>query len=86
MKLSDKFLLHKANGETILVPTGSASFSGIVKGNATLGKVLELLKSETTEEKLIEDMKAIYEGPSELIEADVKKVISKLREIGALDG
>ena len=54
MKLNKDFLLHNLGEETVLVPTGKAEFSGIVRGNKTLGAVLELLKTDTTEAQIIE--------------------------------
>ena len=85
MKLNKEFILHVSDDETILVPVGSAGFSGIVRGNSTLGKILELLKEDTSVEKIISDISSMYEGPADVIEADVKNAIDKLREIGALD-
>jgi len=85
MKLSSKFLLHKSSGETILVPAGDAGFSGIVRGNDTLGAVLELLKEETTEEGIISALKDRFDAPEGAVEKDVAKVIAELRKIGALD-
>ena len=85
MKLNDKFILHISGDETILVATGDSDFSGIVKGNKTLGKILELLKDETSEEKIVSYLKDIYEGDTDVIANDVKNALAKLREIGALD-
>ena len=44
LKLNKNFLVHKTDKETIVVPTGKAEFSGVVKGNQTLGTILDLLK------------------------------------------
>ena len=85
MKLNHDFLLHHTTHESLLVPTGAAPFSGVVRGNQTLGKILELLKDETTEEELIGRMKEQYEAPEGAVEKDVEKVLSELRKIGALD-
>ncbi len=85
MKLNKEFLLHNTNNESILVPTGNAEFSGVVRGNTTLGAVLELLTSEITEGELIAKMDSRYDAPAETIEKDVKKVLQELRKIGALD-
>lgn len=85
MKLNKDFILHIADGETILVPTGNAKFSGIVRGNKTLGAVLELLKEETTEEAIVAAMKARFDAPEEIIARDVKKALDGLRKIGAVD-
>ena len=85
MKLKREFLLHNANGESILVPTGKADFSGIVRGNTTLGVVLELLKSDITAEQLIAEMQSRFDAEEGVIEKDVQKALSELRRIGALD-
>ena len=86
MKLNQAFLLHNtAEGETVLVPTGASGFSGVVRGNRTLGAVLELLKEETTQEALVAAMPARFDAPEGAIEKDVAKALAELRKIGALD-
>ena len=85
MKLNKDFILHIADGETVLVPTGKAKFSGVVRGNKTLGVVLELLRDETTEVKIVSAMKARFDAPEEIISRDVKKALEGLRKIGAID-
>ena len=85
MKLNKEFLLHNTGSESILVPTGSANFSGVVRGNKTLGAVLELLKEDTTEAELVAALKARFDAPEGAVERDVQKALSELRKIGALD-
>ena len=85
MKLNKDFLLHNTDGETILVPAGNAGFSGVVRGNKTLGAVLELLKADTTQAEVIAAMKERFDAPDGAIEADVEKILLELRQIGALD-
>lgn len=85
MKLGKEFLLHSTDTETLLVPTGAADFSGIVRGNRTLGRVLELLTRETTEEEIVRAIREEFEAPEGAVERDVAKVIEELRRIGALD-
>ena len=85
MKLNSQFLLHNTGDEYVLVPLGGTSFSGVVRGNKTLGAVLGLLQKETTQEKIVAAMKARFEAPEGAIERDVEKVLSELRRIGALD-
>ena len=54
MKLNKNFVSHNSGGVTVLIPVGSgADFSGVVKGNKTLGAILDCLKEETTEELII---------------------------------
>ena len=85
MKLNKDFILHAADGETILVPTGNANFSGIVRGNKTLGAVLELLREETSEKDIVAAMKKRFDAPEDVIARDVKKALDGLRQIGAID-
>ena len=84
MKLKEEFIVHEADGESMLIPTADAGFSGIVRGNKTMGRILELLKEDTTEEEIIAKMLEIYNAPKEKIEQDVKKVIENLQKIDAL--
>ncbi|MBQ6551149.1 MAG: PqqD family protein [Lachnospiraceae bacterium] len=84
MKLNKEFLLHESRGEAILVPTGKADFSGVVRGNKTFGAVVELLKKDTDEEKIVSAMKERFDAPEGAIEADVARILRELREIGAL--
>ncbi len=86
MKLNKEYLLHNTGSESILVPIGAAEFSGVVRGNKTLGAVLELLKTETTAAEIIAELKARFDAPEGVIEADVAKALTELRKIGALDG
>ena len=85
LKLNNKFLLHNTDNDSVLVPAGNAGFSGVVRGNKTLGAVLELLKNDTTEAEIISAMKSRFDAPDGAIEHDVKKALSELRSIGALD-
>ena len=85
MKLNKEFLIHKTDKETVLVPTGNAAFSGVVRGNKTLGAILELLTKETTKEKIISALKERFDAPEDKIDEDVTKALSELSKIGALD-
>ena len=85
MKLRKEFITYDSGSESMLIPTGSAGFAGLVKGNKTLGAILELLKNDTTEEAVIAAMKARFDAPEAIIARDVKKALSELRRIGALE-
>ena len=85
MKLKKDYIVHNAGDETMLVATGSAKFSGLVKGNKTAGEVLELLKTETTEAEIVKKMHAKDDAPEGAIERDVAKIITELKKIGAID-
>ena len=85
MKLKKEFITHNTETESLLVPAGGAGWAGLVRGNKTLGAILELLKTDTTEEAIITAMKARFDAAEETITRDVKKALSELRKIGALD-
>ena len=85
MKLRKEFLVHSGDGESILVPAGGAEFSGIVKGNATFGEILSLLKDEITESQIITEMCAKYDAPEDTITKDVRRILDTLRKINALE-
>lgn len=85
MKIRSSFIRHDSDGESMLIPTGDADFSGIVKGNTTLGAIIDLMTEDTTEEEVVSAMRKRFDAPEGVIERDVGLVISKLRSIGALD-
>ena len=85
MKLKKEFIAHDTGRESLLVPAGGAGFSGLVKGNRTLGVILDLLKTDTTEADIIAAMGARFDAPENVIAGDVKKALAELRRIGALD-
>ena len=86
MKLKKEFIVNDVGGETVVVGTGDSGFSGIVRGNRTLGAILELLADDTTEDALVSAMKERFDAPDGAIERDVAHVLAELREIGAIDG
>ncbi len=71
--------------EAALIPTGDTEFSGLVRGNKTLGVILELLQSDTTEEEMIRKLTERFNVTEETASQDVKRVLSELRKIGAID-
>ena len=85
MRLKREFITHDTGAESLLVPTGGAGWSGLVKGNRTLGAILSLLKEDTTEDAVVAAMKERFDAPEEIITRDVKKALAELRKIGALD-
>lgn len=84
MKLNENFLVHRLNGETLLIPTAAAPFHGLGEGNETVGAILDCLKNETTEEEILNALEAAFEGSRSDMAEDVRSVIAKLRSIGAI--
>ena len=85
MKLKDGFVTHEMGGEQVMVATGDTNFAGLVHSNMTAAFIVDCLKQETTKEAIVEAMLAKYDATREVIEADVDKILTKLRSIDALD-
>ena len=84
MKLKANFITQEMDGEQIMVATGG-SFAGMVRSNATAAFIVNCLKTETTQEAVLDAMCSKYDAPREVMAADVNKVLDNLRKIGALD-
>lgn len=85
MKLKEGFVTHEMGGEQIMVATGSANFSGLVRSNPTAAFIVDCLKEETSREQILEKMIEKYDATPEVLAAGVDKVLTKLRSIKALD-
>ena len=84
MRLKDTYITHDSDGEQILLDT-SSSFAGLIRSNKTAAFIVECLKEETTQEKIVEAMFEKYDAPKDVLAKDVSDVIEKLRIVGALD-
>ena len=84
MKLKDTYITHDSDGEQILLDT-SSSFAGLIRSNKTAAFLVECLKDDTTQEKIVEAMFEKYDAPKDVLAKDVSEVIGKLRKVGALD-
>ena len=84
MKLKDTYITHDSDGEQILLDT-SSSFAGLIRNNKTAAFIVECLKEDTTQEKIVEAMLEKYDAPKDVLAKDVSDVIEKLRKVGALD-
>ena len=84
MKLKDTYITHDSDGEQILLDT-SSSFAGLIRNNKTAAFIVECLKEETTQEKIVEAMFEKYDAPKDVLAKDLSDVIEKLRKVGALD-
>ena len=87
MKLKYSFEAVDMGEEIILVPVGegASSVHGILKINNEGREILELLKSETTQERIVETLSAKYENDIESLRLYVGKVLNTLQSSGLLD-
>ena len=84
MKLKKEFITHTSGDEQLMISAGG-SFNGMVRSNKTAAFIIDLLKEDTTKEKIVDKMLEVYDAEREVIAADVDKVIDALLSIGAID-
>ena len=85
MRLKNDFVTQVMDGVQYLVPVGAGQFSGMLRNNKTAAVIVDCLKEDTTEEAVVEAMCARYDAPPDEIAADVKRILSTLRSVGALE-
>lgn len=85
MKLKDGFITHQFDDTQVLIATEKVDFKGIVNNNSTAAFIVDCLKVETTREQIIEKILEKYEASPDVVAEDVDIVLSKLRNIGAID-
>lgn len=85
MKLNNHFVKHTVDGEALLVPVSGTPFYGLIQGNKSVDAILECLKTDTTEEKIVDTLCRQFKGDRAIIQEDVADVISRLKAIGAID-
>lgn len=86
MRLKEGLIFHEVGEEHMAVATGEAakSFNGIIRNNETAAYIFELLKEDTTEEAIVTAMCERYEADEAVIAADVKEIVTRIREAGLL--
>jgi len=82
MKLKYSFEIVTISDESIAVAVSedAENFKGILQCNETAAAVLKLLKTDTTEERIIAGIRDEYDAPDGVIEAEVHSFINTLRE------
>ncbi len=68
-----------------MVAAGRTEFCGLVRSNETAALIIDLLKNETTVEKIVDKMAQEYQVSKEILLNDVGMVIETLQKIGAID-
>lgn len=87
MKLADGFITHELDGDQVMVSVKEGQFSGMVRSNPTAAFIIDCLKTETTQEAIVEKLLAEYDGvKKEEAAGDVAMIIEILRGIGAVEG
>ena len=85
MKLKPGFITQDVEDTQFLIGVGPENFSGFVRSNKTAAFIVDCLKEDTTEEKIVDAMCQKYDAPREQIAADVSEVLNTLRRIRAIE-
>jgi hypothetical protein len=69
-----------------MVAAGQAanSFNGLVRSNETAAFIIDCLKSDTTEEKIVKSLTGTYNVDTPTAQKDVRGILDKLEHIGAI--
>lgn len=85
MKLKQGFITHDTGSEQIMVDATSRVFSGLVRSNSTAAFIVDCLKKDTTQEKIVDAMLEKYDVSRATVEKDVAAILGRLRSIKALE-
>lgn len=87
MKLKKGFITHTIQDTQIMVAAGKAaeSFHGLVRSNETAAFIVDCLKSETTEDGIVQALLAEYDVDEDTARRDVREILKKLESIGAVE-
>ena len=86
MHLKHKFDCVELEDKTIAVPVGEASktLHGVVRLNDTAALIFDLLKSDISEEEIVNTIMSEYNVSQAIAQADVQKCIQVFKEKGLL--
>ena len=85
MKLKEGFITQNINDTQFMVSAAEDGFRGLLRNNETAAFIVDCLKEETTEQKIIDALWKEYDAPAEQIAEDVRNILNVLRDIEALD-
>ena len=86
MKLKEKFIVHNMGDEILLVSADDSLNQGFIRGNSTTAIIIEALAQDISEEEIVDRLEAEFDAPRDVIAEDVREVLLKLEQIGALQG
>ena len=87
MKLNKDIMLGNIDGRDFAIATGelSKTFNGIINNNPSANFIFNLLKTEQTEDSIVQAMLEKYDAPEEVILADVRELLDVIRKAGILE-
>lgn len=87
MKLKKEIVLGNVGGKSFAIATGAlaAEFNGIMNNNPSADFIFNLLKTEQTEDSIVEAMLNKYDADEAVVRQDVKEFLSQLSDLGILE-
>ena len=87
MKLNKDIMLGNIDGRDFAIATGELykTFNGIINNNPSANFIFNLLKTEQTEDSIVQAMLEKYDAPEEVIRADVRELLDVIRKAGILE-
>lgn len=87
MKLKGEFVFHELAGQHLVVAAGSTveRFNGMIRNNETADLLFRLLRTDTTQDALVDALVDTYEVDRDRARADVTALLEQLREAGLLE-
>lgn len=87
MKLKDEIVLGNIDGRDFAIATGSLSqkFQGLINNNPTANFIFTLLKTEQTEDSIVQAMLEKYDAQEAVVRADVRELLAQLKDMDILE-
>ena len=86
MKLKEKFIVHNMGDEILLVSADDSLNQGFIRGNSTTAIIIDALCRDISEEEIVDRLAEEFDAPRQVIAEDVREVLAKLDQIGAIQG
>lgn len=86
MHLKHTFETMELDDQIVAVPVGerAAELRGVIKMNETSAFIFECLKTETSEEAIVDALSKEYNAPLQVLKNDVHQYIESFRKRGLL--
>ncbi len=87
MKIKDGFILKNVAGSKIVIATGDQrmNFNGVITFNDVGAVVFDMLDGTNSIEEISKKISTDYDAPYEVVEADVVKLIEKMKKHGLVE-
>ncbi len=87
MKIKDGFIMKNVAGSNVVLPLGErqTEINGIITFNEIGAEVFNMLDGTISVEEIVTKISKDYEVSYETVEADVKKLIDKMRVNGLVE-